>query len=343
MQRLTRFCAQIKWLRFGCARPKLLAIASTTFTLSLLGCNAQSSSALYASLPPCADSYCDCSDFVSQAVAQKVLDAFEEDYFSLDQDGNGQACESLPQQGLSLAQATYFSNSEHLSFGNLSNASPDNPDNFLIERAPYTLAYSKSRNVLMWASWRVDQRWLGSVDRQDNFRPDGGLPKGFYQATPGDYRRSGYDRGHMVPSGDRTATERDNSLTFLMSNIFPQTSETNRGPWSELEQYGRELTRSQDKSVYVMAGIYGDKGKVGSKAGKVTVPSRIWKVIVVLDDAQDDINRRTEVIAVDMPNSDRIEADWQAYRTTIDRIEIATGYDLLSEIPEDIQSAVESR
>ena len=207
------------------------------------------------------------------------------------------------------------------------------------------LSYSKARNVLNWASWRVDQRWLGSVDRQDDFRPDGRLPKGFYQVTPGDYRRSGYDRGHMVPSGDRTNTPRDNSLTFLMTNIFPQASDNNRGPWRELEQYGRDLVQQEGKALYVIGGIYGDQGKVSNqgRAGKVTVPGRVWKVIVVLDNVEDDITRRTQVIAVDMPNSDRIEADWQTYRTTIDRIEIATGYDLLSEVSENVQAAIESR
>ncbi len=337
IQRLTRFYPQVRRVEWTRAVP--LAIASTLTTLGLSSCNRMGDRALYASLPPCADSYCNCSDFASQALAQQVRDAFETDYFSLDQDGNGQACESLPPSDLALAPATYFSNSEHLAFGNLSNASPEQPDNLLIERDIYALAYSKSRNVLKWASWRVDPRWLGSVDRQDDFRPDGGLPKGFYQATPGDYRRSGYDRGHLVPSGDRTATPHDNSLTFLMTNIFPQTSETNRGPWSELEQYGRELVYAEGKAIYVMAGIYGDQGQTG----KVTVPSRIWKVIVVLNDSADDITPRTEVIAVDMPNSDRIEPTWQTYRTTIDRIEIATGYNLLSEVPEDVQATIESR
>ncbi len=328
MQRLTQVYPQFDWFKLAIAASAAIAIST---------CDAPSD--IYASLPPCADSYCDCGDFVSQAIAQDVLNAFEDDYYGLDKDGNGQACESLPQTDLSPDQATYFSNSEHLTFGNPSNAAQDNSNNFLIEREPYVLSYSKSRNVLNWASWRVDDRWLGSVDRQDDFRPDGGLPKGFYQVTPGDYRRSGYDRGHMVPSGDRTLTPPDNSLTFLMTNIFPQASDNNRGPWRELEQYGRDLVQQEGKALYVIAGIYGNKGKVG----KVTVPGRVWKVIVVLNDVENDIAQRTEVIAVDMPNSDRIEADWQNYRTTVDRIEIATGYDLLSEVPENIQAAIESR
>ena len=85
--------------------------------------------------------------------------------------------------------------------------------------------------------------------------------------------------------------------------------------------------------------MYGDKGTVG----KVTVPGRVWKVMVVLDSIEDEVTRGTEVIAVDMPNSDRIESDWTLYRTTVDRIEIATGYDLLSEVPANVQSVIESR
>ncbi|MEL6157706.1 MAG: DNA/RNA non-specific endonuclease [Cyanobacteria bacterium J06627_32] len=293
----------------------------------------------YANLPPCVDSYCDCGDFASQDLAQQVFDSFKEDYYGLDRDGNGQACESLPVVDLSPDWATYFTNNAHLVLGNPSNAGTDNPNNLLIEREQYVLSYSKARNSLNWASWWVDDRWLGRTGRQDDFRPDGVLPKGFYQATPGEYRRSGYDRGHMVPSGDRTANSRDNSLTFLMTNIFPQAEENNRGPWRELEEYGRDLVYQQGKALYVIAGVYGDKGK----AGRVTVPGRVWKVMVVLDSTEDGVDRGTEVIAVDMPNSDRIESDWQLYRTTVDRIEIATGYDLLSEVPENVQAAIESR
>ncbi|MGB7485402.1 MAG: DNA/RNA non-specific endonuclease, partial [Phormidesmis sp.] len=205
----------------------------------------------YSKLPPCVNNVCNCSDFVSRDLAQQVFEAFKEDFYRLDRDGNGQACESLPQVAISLDLATYFSNNEHLALGNPSNAGQENPNNWLIEREQYVLSYGRDRNLLNWASWWVDARWLGQTERQDDFRPDGGLPQGFYQATPGEYRRSGYDRGHMVPSGDRTDNARDNSLTFLMTNIFPQSSENNRGPWRALEAYGRDLVYQQGKAVYV--------------------------------------------------------------------------------------------
>ncbi|MEL6903199.1 MAG: hypothetical protein AAFP07_19860, partial [Cyanobacteria bacterium J06606_4] len=72
----------------------------------------------YANLPPCVDSYCDCGDFASQDLAQLVFDSFETDYYGLDRDGNGQACESLPVVDLSPDWETYFTNNEHLVLGN---------------------------------------------------------------------------------------------------------------------------------------------------------------------------------------------------------------------------------
>ena len=316
----------------------ILGVAALLY-VGISGCDQFSEEDPFASLPPCADISCDCSDFISQHQAQEVLEAFEDDFHKLDIDQNGLACERLPQVDLALDRETYFSNNEHLMFGNPSNAAQENFDNYLIEREQYALSYNQSLNRLNWAGWWVDSRWLGDVSRQDDFRVDGGLPRGFYQATPSEFRRSGYDRGHMVPSGDRTMNIRDNSITFLMTNIFPQAEKNNRGPWRELEEYGRYLVEEQNKSLYVMGGVYGDRGK----AGRVTVPGRVWKVIVVLDHIDDEVSRRTDVIAVDMPNSDRIQGDWQHYLTSVDRIEIATGYDLLSDVPEEIQAVVESR
>lgn len=47
------------------------------------------------SLPSCMNSDCNCSDFRSQAEAQRVLEAFPGDRFRLDRDRDGIACESL--------------------------------------------------------------------------------------------------------------------------------------------------------------------------------------------------------------------------------------------------------
>lgn len=297
-----------------------------------------------AGLPPCVDSYCNCGDFRNQALAQLVLDSYWEDPYQLDGDGNGKACERLPAEDSPLDPETYFSNNLHLVLGNPSHAGKTNPDNYLIERNQYALAYSQSRGILQWASWVLNPNWVGRTDRQDDFRPDGGLPKGTYQVTSRDYTGSGYDRGHMVPSADRTRTKRDNSSTFLMSNIFPQTPENNRGPWREFESYCRDLVYQQGKTLYIIGGVYGQRKELAD--GKVTVPSRTWKIVVIFDTDEptvEAVSTQTETIAIDMPNGDNLDEQWQTYLTSIDRIELATGYDFLADVPETVQEKLEMR
>jgi endonuclease G len=76
------------------------------------------------------------------------------------------------------------------------------------------------------------------------------------------------------------------------------------------------------------------------------VPNRTWKVIVILPVGDNDVARvtaNTRVIAVDMPNSQVINSNWGTYRTSVDAIEEATGYDLLSALPVELQAIIEAR
>ncbi|KAA3439905.1 DNA/RNA non-specific endonuclease [Rufibacter hautae] len=254
--------------------------------------------------------------------------------------------EVAPRKSLTLAD-------EQLLLGNPSGATSDisNEDDYLIMRPQYAFSYSRERGTPNWVSWHVDPDWLGMADRQDDFRADPELPQGWYRVTASSYSGSGFDRGHNVPSADRTKTVEDNSATFLMTNMVPQAPSHNRELWANLEDYTRELV-DQGMEVYVVMGSYGEGG-TGSNGslrtidnGRVTVPARIWKVLVVLPLGGDDLERissSTRVIAVDTPNSNTVRSDWGTYRTTVDAIELATGYDLLSALPVQLQQLLEGR
>jgi endonuclease G len=292
-----------------------------------------------ANLPPCVDDRCYCGDFLSQAQAQEVLEALPRDPHGLDGDGNGRACEMLPTTPPPMDPPVPASNNPHLVLGNPSHAGTTNPNNYLLERPQYVIAYSRDRKILNWASWQVEARWLGQVSRQNNFRPDESLPRGFYPVAPTDYRDSGYDRGHIVPSGDRTNSVQDNGATFLMTNIVPQTPENNRGPWRELEEYGRDRVYQYDDQLHVFAGAYGHIDTLGSR--QIVIPSRLWKIIIVYDRLPEGgrgLGPNSQVIAVDIPNRTDLDADWQRYRTTIHRIELATGHRFLAQLPADLQA-----
>lgn len=241
-----------------------------------------------------------------------------------------------------------------LVMGNPSNATTNVADfsNYLLKEGYYSVSYNRDRGIPNWVSWHTVITDYGSVPRQDNFRANTSLPTDWYKVDNLSYSSSGFDRGHMCPSADRTSSIVANSSTFLMTNIVPQAPRNNQITWAALEDYCRTLVQSGSE-LYIISGAYGEGGTTttGGLAttidnGRVVVPANVWKVVVVLANGSNDLNRvntSTRVISVVMPNNDNLNADWKTYRTSVDFIEQETGYDILSKVPTGIQSVIESR
>ncbi|QNH62653.1 DNA/RNA non-specific endonuclease [Hymenobacter sediminicola] len=259
-----------------------------------------------------------------------------------------------PQAGTAVqssdASATRDGN---LALGNPSGAVTDASQywNYLLVKPQFTMSYHRDRAVPNWVSWHLSSAWLGSTPRQDNFAPDNTLPSGWFKASSSSYSGSGFDRGHNCPSADRTGSVADNTATFLMSNMMPQAPNNNQRTWANLENYCRTLVDAGNE-LYIICGSYG-KGGTGSSgyattvaSGKITVPARCWKVVVVLPNGSGDASRvtsSTRIIAINTPNDNSLNTSWGTYRTSVDAIEQATGYNLLSAVSTTVQSAIESR
>ncbi|MBD2082528.1 DNA/RNA non-specific endonuclease [Leptolyngbya sp. FACHB-17] len=236
----------------------------------------------------------------------------------------------------------------HLAMGIPSKATPDiaNANDYLIadNTRSYALSYNNSKHIPNWTSWQLNKSWLGTVPRSNDFRPDPILPKGWYQVKSSDYNGSGYDRGHLTPSADRTRNLQTNSATFFMTNILPQTPDNNRDVWEGLESESRRLVNT-GKELYIIAGGLGEKGTIGAE--KISIPASTWKVIVVMDQPSSkaaDVTAKTRVIAVNVPNIQGIkDKTWRDYRISVDQLEAKTGYDFLSAVPEAVQQAIESK
>ena len=234
----------------------------------------------------------------------------------------------------------------HLTLGNPSGATTDesDKDNFLLVKPQYVMSYNNSRGGPNWVSWHLQKSDIGMVER-GKFHPDPDLPAGFKHVVPADYTGTGFDRGHICNSKDRTKTVEDNTATFSMANMEPQTPDLNQQVWKKLEDYSRTLA-GQGNELYIVAGCYGGTKTIG-RANKVTVPDRCWKVIVVLKQGNNDLSRideNTRVIAVDMPNKKGIRSDpWQKYIVTVRDVEEKTGYDFLSEVSKRVQDVIETK
>ncbi|MET4082910.1 endonuclease G [Pedobacter sp. UYP30] len=261
-----------------------------------------------------------------------------------------------PGRGTPIAGAdapSEFGDNSDLLMGNPSGAQATivMGDNYLIDQHYYTESYSMSKAGPNWVSWHLDaSNFTGAVKRRDDFAAFTGLPTGWYEVQNNSYSGSGFDRGHNCPSGDRTSSTDANSSTFLMTNMLPQAPNNNQKTWEGLESYLRGQVLSGNE-VYIIMGAYGSGGTGSSggvstsiNGGKVNVPSNIWKVAVILPTGNGDVSRvssSTRVVAINTPNINTINPDWKQYIVTVRDIEKATGYNLLSTLPQSVQDVIE--
>lgn len=245
-----------------------------------------------------------------------------------------------------VARAT-IGPSLQLQLGNPSNAttSPTDTKNFLLSRPQYALGYNNATREPNWAGWNLTTADTGSSGRSSDFFQDTTLPAGFYQVLTTDYSGSGFDRGHMCPSGDRTVTAADNEATFLMSNMIPQAPDNNQGVWASFESECRTLAAAGNE-VLILCGPSGFAG--ATIASGVAIAGFTWKIAVVVPagsgTALSRITATTRVIAIKIPNIAGVRSNpWQNYLTTAAQIEADTGYTFFSALPASIATTLRAR
>ncbi|HWZ35063.1 MAG TPA: DNA/RNA non-specific endonuclease, partial [Mucilaginibacter sp.] len=226
--------------------------------------------------------------------------------------------------------------------------------NYLLNQGYYVESYNNVRDEPNWVSWHLDaSNCTNATGRLDNFAPFNGLDPTWFAVQSNSYSGSGFDRGHNCPSADRTSSVNANSATFLMTNMIPQAPQNNQQTWANLENYLRGQVFAGNE-VYIIMGSYGigGIGSIGSTAtntiagGKVTVPSNVWKIAVIIPTGNGDIARITEstrVIAVNTPNINTINPDWKNYIVTVNDLETATGYKFFTALSTSLQTSLKAK
>jgi len=226
---------------------------------------------------------------------------------------------------------------------------PSNREAYLIDRPQYVLSYNAKTLNPNWVCWALSKDDIGEASRGP-FSPDPLLPPSFPKVTSHIYDGSGFDRGHMCPAQDRSATQADMDATFYMTNVVPQAPHCNQRGWERLESYCRELTRD-GHVLYIACGPLGagGEGKNGTKEEigkghlKVTVPNKLWKVILVLPSDKAEPTRQTRAIAVLFPNDQSVDYDWIQYRVSVAKVEELTGNRFWPMIPEETARALKEK
>jgi endonuclease G len=235
--------------------------------------------------------------------------------------------------------------------GNPSNATADtnNHSHFLIQRAIEAMDYNDALGEPNWAAWDLTATdATGAVDRQDSFAADTNLPPGFHVVGANDYGSSGYDRGHLCPSADRTDSTNDNDMTFLMSNMMPQAPDNNRNTWKSFEDYCRSLAQSTNN--YELLIICGPSGFTGAKIntnGYVAIPQYTWKIAVVVPPGTNGVLSRVtttnRVIAIKVPNTNGVSSSWSNYITSAAQIEVDTSLTFFTALSTNVAAALRNK
>ncbi len=276
---------------------------------------------------------------------------------------------------LFIVSVAFAQENNPLLFGNPSGAVTDfsSSSNYLLIKDEYTLSYNNSTYIPNWVCWHLCKDDLGDSGRSNKFFSDNALPENWYHVTAQDYQYSvyGFDRGHVCPSADRTATVAANNVTFLMSNMIPQSPDCNRIVWMHMENFERELVEKGNE-VYIFAGPAGVGGEgirgifeeilVITKLGeslKIKVPAWSWKIMLVMPEGDDDFRRVCEslegdksgqiyTVAACIPNKQGCQfdengnkIDWDSYKCSIDYIENLTGYNFFDLLPDEIENKLE--
>ncbi|MBV8626639.1 MAG: DNA/RNA non-specific endonuclease, partial [Paraburkholderia sp.] len=117
------------------------------------------------------------------------------------------------------------------------------------------------------------------MTRTNRFFEDDRLPEG-EGATLADYKRSGFDRGHMSPAGNRWNAQAM-AESFSLANIVPQNRDNNQRLWAHIETAVRKLATKYGEAYVVTGPLFTGEQLQTIGATRVLVPTRIFKVVYV--------------------------------------------------------------
>lgn len=179
----------------------------------------------------------------------------------------------------------------------------------IISRPQYVISWNVETRSPEWVSWALNSENLGDVSRSSTFHLDRELDlvlrdQNRKSVSPNDYKGTCIDRGHQVPSADRTASEADNQSTFFMSNVTPQSAFLNRRLWVSLERFVRRRIVAHGARAYLITGaVYDSDSKNIGPDQDIKVPKSNFKVVVFTQE-NGLIGRasRSKFLVINLPN-----------------------------------------
>ena len=204
----------------------------------------------------------------------------------------------------------------------------------ILRRVGYTASYNAANRIPNWVAWHLTASHVGGHYNRNNevFHEDPEVSNP--RAYDSDYRGSGYDRGHMCPSGDNKWNKEAQEQSFLFTNICPQRHNLNTGAWNDVELQCRAWAKRYG-DLYIVCGpvLYDQQHKTIGR-NRVVVPEAFFKVVLR---KQDNYYKAIGFVYENKGAS----RDMSRYVRSIDDVEQLTGFDFFSALPDNIEEKIE--
>jgi endonuclease G len=209
---------------------------------------------------------------------------------------------------------------------------PTSTTNQIVKHEYYTLSYNEKYEQAEWVAYELKKSYVRSSNfDRPYFIEDPKVKTG--SADWRNYKKSGYDKGHLCPAGDMEFEINAYNDTFFTSNISPQIHDFNGGVWNRLEQKVRYWATKYD-GVYVITGgvLESNLKTIGQE--KVSVPNYFYKILLDNSDGQ----YRMIAFLVPSKKSDKPIYD---FVVSVDSLEKMTGIDFFPKLENKTENRLE--
>jgi endonuclease G len=214
----------------------------------------------------------------------------------------------------------------------------------LLDKGELVIGYSESRKDPLWVEYqcpwpnqlkdvkprpkkfKTDNDTQAKVAHEDYSQQD-------YQTNP-----KAFDRGHMAPNyAIASRYGRDAQLrTFFHEQYLPQRKTLNQQTWEGLEKTIANFWSKEFEGVWVIVGpIF--SSSPSRLNGVAEIPDAFYCIVIDEED-----NGFVRVLALVLEQTVKGIHTPSEFVTTVDQIEAETGLDFLSDLPDNVEDAVES-
>ena len=208
----------------------------------------------------------------------------------------------------------------------------------------FTLLYDTNYKIAYWVAYPHHPNYLGSTKRSNAWQYDP-IVSSSDQVNLKSSWKEAYDRGHQIPSGDRTADRPLNVPTFYYTNMTAQEGpKMNQAIWANLEDHVRDYVRSHNDTVWVVtgAGLPENPNQIKyahSKSGEASaIPTYYYKVLAKK------VGGKYYTKGYLLDNKPYDHRDYERCKVTVKKLEELTGFTFFDLVPaEDKDKIVDSQ